>query len=92
MDIEKNAMEIVELAKSVGWLVKEMKIACTGSVYLDAVRTEGNENEWIVIRVADHKQVYHRWMTTYSVSPGDLWFEDLEEILKGPFGTVGDIL
>ena len=92
MDIMKNAMEIAELARSVGWLVKEMKVASTGSIYLDAVRVRGNDNEWIVIRVADHKQVYHRWMTTYSVSPGDLWFEDLEEILTMPFGTVGDIL
>jgi len=92
MDIQKNAMEIARLAKSVGWLVKEMHVAGTGSTYLDAMRSEGDRNEWIVIRVADHKQVYHRWMTTYSVSPGDLWFEDLEEILKRPFGTVGDIL
>ena len=66
----------------------ETKIASTGSIYIDINR----ENEWCTIRIADHKQVYHRWLTTYSISHGNLWFEDLEEILRKPYGKVGDIL
>jgi len=86
---KKIALEVQELATRLGWLTSEVYLASTGSIYIDLVR---QEKEWIVIRVADHKQVYHHWMTTYSVAPGNLWFEDLEEILSGPFGTVGDLL
>ena len=56
------------------------------------MRSEGDKNEWIVIRVADHKQVYPGWITTYSVAPCNLWYEELEDVLRRPFGTVGDIL
>lgn len=88
MDQVKIATEVASLAKSVGWRVNETRIARTGSIYVELERNR----EWVVVRVADHKQVYFRWMTVYSVAPGDLWFEDLEEILKRPYGEVGDIL
>lgn len=89
MNTYKNALEVQDLATSLGWSVSDIYFASTGSIYIDLVR---QEKEWIVIRVADHKQIYHRWLTTYSVAPGDLWFEELEEILIKPFGKVGDIL
>ena len=80
--------EILILAESVGWKRYETRIASTGSIYIDIRR----DNEWCTIRVADHKQVYFKWLTTYSIAPGNLWFEDLEEILRKPYGSVGDIL
>jgi len=80
--------EVTYLAESVGWTIDHIKIALTGSVYIDIRR----DNEWAQIRVSDHKQVYCRWLITYSIAPGDLWFEDLEEILTKPYGEVGDIL
>ena len=89
MDRQSIAREVQELAESVGWRVDEVRLASTGSIYIDLVR---QEQEWTVIRVADHQQVYHRWLTTYSIAPGDLFFEELEEVLTRPFGTVGDIL
>ena len=88
MDRESIAREVQELAESVGWLMSEVRLASTGSIYIELVR----EREWVVIRVADHKQVYQRWLTTYSVSPGNLWFEELEAILTRPYGEVGDVL
>jgi len=84
----KTTNEVIELIKSVGWLVDEVRIASTQSIYIDIRRN----NEWCTIRVADHKQVYHKWLTTYSISHGNLWLEDLEDILSQPYGEVGDIL
>lgn len=85
----KVAQEVKVLAERVGWRVSEIRLASTGSIYVEIVR---DDREWVVIRVANHKQVYHRWLTTVSVSPGDLWFEELEDILTKPFGDVGDVL
>ncbi len=81
--------EVEALAKSVGWRVEETRLASTGSIYVTLVR---EDREWVVVRVANHRQVYHRWLTTLSVAPGNLWFEELEEILTKPFGKVGDVL
>jgi len=89
MNIEYVVEEIKVLAERVGWCVDEIRVASTGSTYIELVR---DDREWCVIRVADHKQVYYRWLTTYSVAPGDMWFEELEELLLRPFGEVGDIL
>jgi len=88
MNRVKIATEVASLAESVGWRVNETRLASTGSIYVELERNR----EWVVIRVADHKQVYFRWMTTYSVAPGNLWFEALEGILTKPRGEVGDIL
>ena len=82
------AREVRVLAESVGWHVNETRIASTGSIYVELDRND----EWVVIRVADHKRVYYRWLICYSIAPGDLWFEDLEEILRRPRGEVGDLL
>ncbi len=88
MDLVKISNEIKVLAESVGWKVSETRIADTGSIYMDLVR----KDEWCVIRVADHKRVYFKWLICYSVAPGDLWFEDIKPILEKPYGQVGDIL
>jgi hypothetical protein len=88
MDLVKIGKEVEDLARSVGWKVSETRMASTGSIYIDLVR----KDEWCVIRVANHKQVYFKWMECYSIAPGDLWFEDLEDILNKPYGEVGDIL
>jgi len=86
---KKIAEEVIGLAKRVGWQIREVRLASTGSIYIELSR-EGRE--WVVVRVANHKQVYHRWLTTISVAPGDNWFEELEDILTKPFGEVGDVL
>jgi hypothetical protein len=88
MDRKRTTNEVIELVKSVGWQIDEIRIASTQSIYIDIRR----KNEWCTIRVSDHKQVYHKWLTTYSIAHGDLWFEDLEEILSKPYGEVGDLL
>jgi hypothetical protein len=89
MDLAKIVEDVKVLVVCKGWRVRETRVASTGSVYLDIVR---DGTEWCVIRVADHKRVYERWLITYSLAPGDLWWEELEEILDKPFGEVGDIL
>jgi hypothetical protein len=89
MNLPKIALDLKQLAKSYGWSHSETRLASTGSIYVELVR---DGREWVVIRVADHKQVYNRWITTYSISPGNLHFEDVSEILDRPFGQVGDVL
>ena len=69
--------------------VKKVVHASTGSVYIELVR---DRKEWVVIRIADHNQVYHKWITTYSLSPSEHSFEEIIEILKKPFGESGDVL
>ena len=88
MDLGRISIEIEEIARSLGWTVKEKRVANTGSIYIDLNR----EDEWCVIRVADHKQVYFKWLTTYSLAPGNLYFEEVEAILAKPYGEVGDII
>jgi len=82
------AIEDKDLAESLGWIISETRLASTGSIYIELKR----DTEWVVIRVSDHNQVYHKWLTTYSIAPGNLWFDDLPEILTRPYGAVGDIL
>lgn len=92
MDLEKVRYDVEELVVQSGWIINSTKIATTGSIYVEIVRNRDSEREWVVVRVANHKQVYHRWLITYSISPGDMWFEELEEVLLKPFGSVGDVL
>lgn len=89
VNLPKIALDIKLEALRCGWSHSETRLASTGSVYVEIVR---DGREWAVIRISDHNQVYNRWITTYSISPGDLYFEEVVEILKKPFGDVGDIL
>lgn len=87
------AEEVIILAEKLDWKFKERHEASTGTIYLDFCREQVNQKkEWIVIRVATHKQVYKSWVSLYSIAEGDLYFEELESILKREFGKVGDIL
>ena len=92
MDLPKIADEVVSLAEEIGWTITEVRTATTNTIYVEMVRSGPEEKEWVVVRVANHKQVYHRWLTVVSIAPGDRWFEELGEILTQPFGNVGDIL
>lgn len=83
------AESVAKEAKRFGWKQTEIKIASTGTIYVELVR---NGREWVVIRAANHRQVYHRWLTTYSLSPFENSFDDIINILSKPFGTVGDVL
>lgn len=89
MELRDIAKEIVDVARELGWKVEQTKMALTGTVYVDLVR---DGREWVVIRIADHFQMYHRWLTTYSISPLELHLEDVVEILGREFGKVGDVL
>lgn len=89
MNLPIIALDLKQQAKSCGWKHEETRLASAGSIYVELIR---DKREWVVIRIADHKQVYNRWMTTYSIAPGDLRFEEVVEILKKPFGEVGDVL
>jgi len=84
--------DVISLAEGMGWKLEERHEASTLTTYLDFSRQEDKQKEWIVIRVGDHKSFYPSWVRMYSVAPGDLWFEELPEILQGSFGNVGDIL
>ena len=88
MDLRKISENIEDSARKKGWIVKEKRIAPTGSIYIDINR----QDEWCVIRIADHKQYYFKWLTIYSLSPGNLYFEEVEKILAKPYGEVGDII
>ena len=92
MDLPRIADECVSLAEGVGWTITERRTASTGTIYVEMARSGPEAREWVVVRVANHKQVYHRWLTIVSIAPGDKWFEELEGILTKPFGDVGDIL
>ena len=89
VDRKKIARDFEALAKDYGWVTREFRTAGTGTIYLELVR---DGREWVVIRFANHKQVYHRWLTTYSVSPGNMDFDEVVELLRKPFGEVGDVL
>jgi len=86
--IERCAGEIEKLVKRLDWTIVEKRVAETGSTYFELRR----DNEWVVIRVSNHKQVYHKWLTTYSFAPGDLCYEQIRTILQKPYGTVGDVI
>jgi hypothetical protein len=89
MDLVGIANFVEEEAKQFGWEKSELREALTGSVYLELIR---DKKEWVVIRVANHKQFYHRWLTTYSLSPFGYDFDGIIELLSKPFGEVGDVL
>lgn len=85
--VERCASEMISLATRLNWTIVEIRTAITGSVYIDLRRA----NEWVTIRVADHAQVYHKHMTTYSFAPGNMFYEQFEILLAKPYGEVGDI-
>jgi hypothetical protein len=76
-------------ARNLGWETEEFKVATTGSIYLTLVR---EKREWVVVRIADHKQYYHKWLTTYSMDPSSYSYEEIIELLRRPFGNTGDVL
>ena len=93
IDLREISYEILDIAEELGWELKEKHVASTDSIYLEMCRREGEDlKEWIVIRVADHKQIYHHWLRTYSCSPYELGSDDVREILEREFGEAGDVL
>ena len=86
------AKDVVLLAERLGWRRTETKLASTGSVYVELVRKRHKLKEWVVIRIADHKKVYNRWLTTYSISRYEYNIDEIMDILGQSFGEVGDIL
>jgi hypothetical protein len=87
-----RAEEVVEIAGWLGWECSGFKEASTGSVYVELTRSLATMTEWLVVRVANHKQVHHKWIRTYSVSPYELRLADIAEILERDFGEAGDVM
>ena len=85
------SVELIELAKRVGWDLVEACTASTGTIYIELTRRQGKLKEWVVIRVATHKQVFFHWMTTYSYSPYEYDEKMIFEVLSKPFGETGDV-
>ena len=80
---------MIAAAKESGWRVNQFKHALTTkSIYVELQR----QDEYVVIRVSDHKQVFHHWITTYSLAPGDMFHEQIVALLKKPYGEVGVII
>ena len=52
------AVEVVQIANRLNWKRESTVLASTGSIYIELSREENGQKEWVVIRVADHKQVY----------------------------------
>lgn len=88
MDLVKISNEVKDLVERLGWNVFETRIAETGSIYVELYR----RREWVIVKVADHKRVYCRWMMTLLLARGDLWWHQLKKVLSARYGTVGDIL
>jgi len=86
--IEGLLEDTKKLIVKCGWKIRNIKHALTGSYYIEICRI----NEYCLIRLSDHHQEYHSWFTTYSLAPGDLFYEQLEIILNKPYGQVGDII
>ena len=92
MSLADIALEASSIAKKAGWTIKETRMARTGSIYIEIARKSSVSSEYVVIRVANHKQVYQRYLPVISIADGDRWLEELEEILTQPYGDVGEIL
>lgn len=83
--------ELEEMAVRAGWCHEGTKLASTGSAYIELKRRQGTMGEWLVVRVATHKQVYGNWLTTLSWSPYELDERMIAEVLAKPFGEAGDV-
>lgn len=83
--------EVERIVRNSDWEIDRKEVACTGSVYFELKR---QNREWVVIRVATHRQYYQKFLTTYSVDPtsSGINLDELEVLLDRPFGDVGDVL
>ncbi len=86
------AEEVSEVAGLCGWERSWIKVAGTGTVYVELTRSQGEVMELLVIRVANHKQIHHKWTRTYSLSPYELGLSQVAEILSRKFGDAGDVV
>ena len=85
------AAQLIEIANILDWKMDEVVTASTGTIYIELTRRQGRHKEWVVIRVANHKQVFFHWMTTYSWSPYEYDDDMIFEVLMRPFGKTGDV-
>ena len=86
------AEEVSEVASLCGWERSGIKVAGTGTVYVELMRSQDFMTELLVVRVANHKQIHHKWVKTYSLSPYELRLVDVGEILSRKFGDAGDVV
>ena len=89
--VTQVAADLIELAKRMDWDLEEVVTASTGTIYIELTRRQGKNKEWVVIRVANHKQVFFHWLTTYSWSPYEYDDDMILEVLARPFGKTGDV-
>lgn len=92
LNLAKITDEVSEIILRTEWEIMKRQRADTGTFYLDVMRKVRGKREWAVVRIADHNVAYPGWMILYSVSPSEMSLDDLEDVLRLPFGKVGDIL
>ena len=86
------ADEVCEVADLSGWEKVSVKVASTGSAYVELKRVQGNEAEWLMVRVANHRMVHRDWLRIYSLSPYEMRLSQIADVLSKQFGEVGDIM
>jgi hypothetical protein len=87
---------VTDYAISSGWKVEEVKMASTGTCYIELSRRKKvgrrKKGEWVMIRLADHNKVYSSFIKMYSISPSEMSMKAVKKILAKPFGEAGDVL
>ena len=86
------ADEVVEVAGLLGWRKASIKVASTGSIYVELTRLQGDKAEWLIVRVANHKMVHRDWLKIYSLSPYELKLSQIADVLSQEFGKAGDVM
>lgn len=87
LDNFEKAEIVRTIIKENNWKIKKKVYASTGSIYYEINRN----NEWLIIRIADHKQQYKSFIKTISIDPTPYGYslDDFEEFLKEE--NIGDI-
>lgn len=76
----------------IGWKRVSVKVASTGSIYIELMRLQGDKAEWLVVRVANHKMVHRGWLKIYSLSPFEMRLNQIADVLSQQFGKAGDVM
>ena len=86
------ADDVCEVADLIGWRKVSVKVASTGSIYIELMRLQGGMAELLVVRVANHKIVHREWLKIYSLSPYEMKLSQIADVLSKKFGEAGDIM
>jgi hypothetical protein len=84
--------EVCEVADLSGWEKVSVKVASTGSAYIELKGVNGDKAELLVVRVANHKMIHREWLRIYSLSPYEMRLGQLADVLSQRFGEAGDVM